>query len=128
MFKIRFNLGRGKNYKKWKITTPNKNYYYYDPNEVNIIMREATLFNAPSISNTIFNGANKRVCAWIECKDIFIKIENGSTDSLKDELRFNPRVSPNWSINDENVDFQKFNILVSKGNKVYNTDIQVIKK
>ena len=37
--KVRFNLGRGTNYMKWKVTYPDGNIEYYNPTEVQLVMK-----------------------------------------------------------------------------------------
>lgn len=122
MFKIRFNLGRGENFKKWKIVTPNKNVLYVNPNEVILCLEEATLKNIPSISTNIFNGANKRICAWIECEKMNIFSTMYLNDLQLSEVSYNPRICPNWLKNGENVDSNSFAKLITFKNKVYHIE------
>lgn len=115
MYRIRFNLGRGPKYKKWKVTSPDKTYQYYDPNEISFILINAKLKNNISTSQKIFNGANKRVCAWIECENIKINY-----DDLKgDEIKYNPRVQPYWEKSNINIDNMEFDYLFTQKNKIY---------
>ena len=37
-YKVRFNLGKGENFMKWKVTSPEGHVDYYDPNEHTLIM------------------------------------------------------------------------------------------
>ena len=93
--KVRFNLGRGKNYLKWKVTHPDGDVIYYSPDEVQLVMTECTFKNHKSTAQKIYDGGNKTVCAWVLCKEIEIK----TTGFIKDEtkkVRYNPRVQPNW--------------------------------
>ena len=70
--KVRFNLGRGKNYMKWKIQYPNGNILYYNPSEVQFVMTNCQLRNYKKVAEKIFNGGNKVVCAWVLCEEINI--------------------------------------------------------
>ena len=93
--KVRFNLGRGKNYLKWKVTHPDNSVIYYSPDEVQLVMTECTFKNHKSTAQKIYDGGNKTVCAWVLCKEIEIK----TTGFIKDEtkkVQYNPRVQPNW--------------------------------
>jgi hypothetical protein len=93
--KVRFNLGRGKNYLKWKVTHPDGDVIYYSPDEVQLVMTECTFKNHKSTAQKIYDGGNKTVCAWVLCKEI----EINTTGFIKDEtkkVRYNPRVQPNW--------------------------------
>jgi hypothetical protein len=99
-YKIRFNLGRGENYLKWKVTSPNGDVNYYEPNDVCLHMENCKLVNQQGTAKKIHDGANKTVCAWIESETVTI------FEPLKDTLNlipkngtkvsFNPRVQPNW--------------------------------
>ncbi len=74
--KVRFNLGRGKNYRKWKIEYPNSKPQYLDPNEVKLVMEGCLLKNYKKVSQRIFEGSNKTVCSWVICDNVIIMIEN----------------------------------------------------
>jgi hypothetical protein len=93
--KVRFNLGRGKNYLKWKVTHPDNSVIYYSPDEVQLVMTECTFKNHKSTAQKIYDGGNKTVCAWVLCKDIKIYTDKTITDETN-RVRYNPRVQPNW--------------------------------
>jgi hypothetical protein len=117
--KVRFNLSRGNNYKKWKITYPGGNIEYLDPNEVTLVMNRCKLRNNKKTAERIFNGEAKSVCAWILCE--YVVITGRSKDTLEEQqrLRYNPRVKPNWDFKDINVDGKDFKIIESRGNSLY---------
>ena len=64
--KVRFNLGKGKNYMKWKLQFPTHSEYY-SPSEYNLAMFGCTLKNSKTTAKKIHDGAHKTVCAWILC-------------------------------------------------------------
>ena len=117
-FKVRFNLGRGKNYLKWKIEHPDKEPEYLDPNEVQLVLRNCELKNNQTSSKKIFDGANKRVCSWVLCESMEVKRNDFSTHS-ENQIRYNPRVQPNWLSNGENVDGEKFDTIISDGRRLF---------
>jgi len=118
MIKVRFNLGKGKNYKKWKITYPDKKVDYYDPKEVQLFMTGCRLKNNKKAAEKIFKGANKSVCAWVECEMIFISGSN--TMQLGSiPIKYNPRIAPNWLKEGEDVDDVYFPAIVSFGKMLY---------
>ena len=121
-FQIRFNLGAGDNYKKWKVTSPQGDVQYIEPNEVNIFMEGCKLCNQKGTATKIFEGANKTVCAWVEADnvDIIRKYDENDFIVFGDEVSYNPRVAPNWTYNNENVDKSEFSDLVTKGRAIYN--------
>jgi hypothetical protein len=107
--KVRFNLGRGKNYMKWKVEYPNKVVEYLNPTEVQLVMKNCQLRNHKGVANKIFNGANKTVCAWVLCEQIEIVTKDFKHyDILSRKLKYNPRVKPNWLLNEEIVDNHYF--------------------
>jgi hypothetical protein len=123
MYRVRFNLGRGVNYKKWKILNiKSKEILIIDPFEKQLELVDCKLINNKKAANNIFNGHNKYVCSWIECKNVnIIELET----SIFKEVSYNPKIAPNW-VNSvgEDIDFKTFSKLVTKNNKVYIADEQ----
>ena len=98
--KVRFNLGKGKNYMKWKIESKS-GVEYHSPDDVTLVMKNCLLKNSRKIAEKIFNGENKTVCAWIVCDSISIinKNEDISVPSFLKLLSYNPRKKPFWTNN-----------------------------
>ena len=74
MYRVRFHLGRGANYMKWQVRDSNGGVRYYDPESVRQVMLNAKLHNRPNVAKKICEGANKTVCAWVECELSLIHI------------------------------------------------------
>jgi hypothetical protein len=110
--KVRFNLGRGKNYMKWKIESESGVEYHY-PAEVQLIMKGCQLKNNRKTAEKIFNGMNKDVCAWVICDSITIKHENFNKVWVKDKITYNPRKAPYWVFNGFEADNDMFDEIVS---------------
>lgn len=104
--KVRFNLGRGKNYMKWKVQRP-EGVEYYSPCDVQLIMYGCQLKNNRKTAEKIFNGMNKDVCAWVLCDSIEIKFDKFEKVWVKDRLSYNPRKQPYWVWNNWDVDNKK---------------------
>ena len=101
--KVRFNLGRGPNYMKWKIQYPSGNVEYASPTSTQLVMTGCQLKNSKKTAQKIFNGEHKTVCAWILCDSIevkFDKFEPYDTYSMCVRLKYNPKVNPNWVYDD----------------------------
>lgn len=118
-YKIRFHLGRGPNYMSWQVARYGS-LFYFDPNKVQLILYDCFLYNNINIANKIFEGKNKTVCAWIQCKEFelnpyFLMVD---TKNLKN-IQYNPRTLPFWSMDGENIDKRSFRCLVTNQNKVY---------
>jgi len=123
--KVRFNLGAGQNYMKWKIEYPDGKVEYLRPTDVQLVMSDCTLKNYKKTAEKIFNGADKTVCAWVLCKEIEIRKENFEPDN-ENKIRYNPRVQPNWMFNGEIVDGKKFDSIISVDYGLYIKESQLI--
>ncbi len=123
-YKIRFNLGRGENYLKWKVTSPNGDVNYYEPNNVCLHMENCKLVNQQGTAKKIHDGANKTVCAWIESETVTIFHPLNIAQGIK--VSFNPRVQPNWVCDGEIVDKGRFDVLYSFENGVYYNDVNMV--
>lgn len=113
MYKVRFHLGRGKNFMKWQVTS-NLNtgdgtgakhiVSYINPQENQLAMLGCKLSVQPTAAQKIHDGANKTVCAWIECEAVQVLEVNRLTPNEQDyRIKFNPRQSPNWTDGYNNV-------------------------
>ena len=112
--KVRFNLSRGINYMKWKITYPDGNVEYHIPTDVQLVMKNCELKNNRNIASKIFNGASKEVCAWILCEEVEIVTENfNSLNIAGKQIKYNPKIQPNWVMDEINVDGLKANQIES---------------
>ena len=107
MYKVRFHLGRGKNFMKWQVTS-NLNtgdgtgakhiVSYINPEENQLAMLGCKLSLQPTAAQKIHDGANKTVCAWIECESVQVLEVNRLKPNEQDyRIKFNPRQSPNWT-------------------------------
>ena len=121
--KVRFNLGRGKNYMKWKVTYSDGQVVYYNPDEVQLVMNDCVFKNHKSTAQKIFDGANKTVCAWILCKDIIVTSTINHTDETR-QVRYNPRVQPNWVMDGHIMDNDCFPQLHTIDRRVFVTVVQ----
>lgn len=125
--KVRFNLGRGANYMKWKVQYPNGLVEYHNPSETQLILKGCQLRNHKGVAKKIFDGANKTVCAWVLCDEIEIIILTTTNylksflklDLMFDRIKYNPRVQPNWLLNDNIVDNEFINSIGSVDSGLY---------
>jgi len=115
--KVRFHLGRGPNYMKWKVESK-EGIAYYDPEEYSLVMTGCTLKNYKKTAEKIYNGGEKVVCAWVLCNKVSIALlQNDVTN--KHQIKYNPRILPNWTINGEIVDNHDYDTIWSNGRKLY---------
>ena len=112
--RVRFNLGRGKNFMKWKVEFPDKRVQYFDPTTTQLVMYGCQLRNYKKVAEKIYNGANKTVCAWVLCESIDIRTKTFIPFDVNcDRIRYNPRIKPNWLLNDEVADDHKVDMIGS---------------
>lgn len=116
--KIAFHLARGKHFQHWQIKLNTGDVVYIDPAENSIILRGCVLKNRKSSSLRIFKGADKERCAWVEFEsyDVVKSIDKVTST----QVRFNPRVSPTWMINNQSdKDDTTFDELFTNNRNIY---------
>jgi hypothetical protein len=129
MYKVRFNLGRGENFMKWKITNLNDNtHQYVDPKQVDLSLVNCELKNYKTTATKINEGSNKTVCAWIICESVktipttlcqqYHRFPSSRSQQWT-KISYNPRVKPYWTINEKDVDGDKFDNLETNGTKIF---------
>ena len=125
MIKVRFNLGRGKNYMKWKISSKNSGVEYHYPKDVQLIMKNCILKNNKKLAKKIFDGQQKDVCAWILCESISINhhdiVKSPITSENAEQVLYNPKIAPFWRLNSSNLSYdnQKFSKIFSVENQLF---------
>ncbi|MAO19679.1 MAG: hypothetical protein CMJ25_02910 [Phycisphaerae bacterium] len=104
MYKVRFHLGRGKNFMKWQVKYLGTEYggddrvSYVSPQNNQLAMIGCKLSLQPTAAQKIHDGANKTVCAWIECEAVQVLDVNRLKPNEQDyRIKFNPHQSPNWT-------------------------------
>ena len=111
--KVRFSLQRGENYMKWRVIGSDGIVTYYNPCDVQLIMKGCTLRNNKKLATKIFNGeSTKVVCAWILCDSLEIR----HSDFVKEsnfKIKYNPKVAPNWTFLGEDIDDRDVSYIVS---------------
>jgi hypothetical protein len=60
MYKVRFHLARGENFRKWQVLHNGKREYY-DPESVSLVMEGCRLHNNPRVARII--NAQRSQCA-----------------------------------------------------------------
>jgi hypothetical protein len=110
--KVRFNLGRGENYMKWKVQYPNGYTKYFRPSDVQLVMTDCILKNSRTTALKILNGEHKVVCAWVLCDNIEIREDNFIGDNGQ-QVKYNPRVLPFWNKDGVDMDGSKIKEMYS---------------
>jgi hypothetical protein len=115
--KLRFNLGRGKNYRKWKIEYPDSKPIYLDPNEVKLVLEGCLLKNYKKTAQRIYDGLNKTVCSWVICDNIIITKPIPHLGGKV--ISYNPRVKPHWVFEGNDADNLTFDNIISDGRQLF---------
>ena len=118
--KVRFNLSAGKNYMKWKVEYPDRKPEYYDPKEFQLVLGGCVLKNHKTTAQKIHDGAHKTVCAWVLCQMISIH-KAGAVEITENcyQIKYNPRVRPNWMWDEEVMDGCNLHTMVSDVNRLH---------
>ena len=73
-YKIRFNLGRGENYLKWKVTSPNGAVNYYEPNKASWLTNKVLLKRFTMEQTRLFVlGLNVKLLSFKELSNAHLK-------------------------------------------------------
>ena len=132
MYKVRFHLAQGENFMKWQIksrvndgTGARDVIEYHDPEEVTLLMSKCKLRNQASTAKKINEGANKTVCAWIDCENVRVLDRKIPQTHIDDFVRFNPRIKPYWMGRNQsdNLDNQEIETLWTDGRNILTTNI-----
>lgn len=126
--KVRFSLQRGENYMKWRVIDSDGIVTYYNPCDVQLIMKGCTLRNNKKVATKIYNGeSTKVVCAWILCDEIEIR----HSDFIKEsdyKIKYNPKLAPHWMFLGEDIDDRNISYIYSVDSKLHiDIDMDVCK-
>jgi len=123
MHEVRFHLQSGPNFRKWQVKTingRNKKVAYYDPNEVQLELKECTLVNKLGKARKVHKEGVKDVSGWITCKEVLTT--QNPTDGLE-RLFYNPIKNVNWRRESDEGEFQwdgtQYQTLITGGRQVY---------
>jgi len=124
MYRVRFHLQSGKNYKCWQICQMNGSRRvketYYDPSKVQLELVECKLVNKVKIARKVHAEGVKDVAGWVECREV--KISENPVDGLE-RLFYNPILDPNWRRDGDDGEFvwdnSEYKTLVTQGKRVY---------
>lgn len=93
-YKLKFHLGKGKNYQKWQLRSENT-VDYYDPNLVNLVLFDCYLSNQINAAKKIHAGGNRQPIAYIWFNNFEIS-QNLEHLNLDQPIYYNPKIVPYW--------------------------------
>jgi len=120
-FKVRFHLGRGKDYMKWRLEdSKERKVEFLDPDSVQLVMTNCVLTNRSNRAKKIFSGEiNKEPIAFIQCAHVE-KRKKFEKIIPVGKLSYNPRKAPHWQdINGNDIDGHYFDKIITSGRSVY---------
>ncbi len=117
--KVRFHLGRGVNFRHWRIQYPNGDVQFINPTEHQIHLIGCQVKNSKKTAQRIFEGYEKVVCAWILCDEVRIVSHSFYDEANATRLLYNPKVTPNWVCNGTDVDNANFEFIFNVDYRLY---------
>lgn len=119
MIKVRFHLAKGPNFQKWQVVD-NFQTRYHEPDNFSLILENCILKNYRKTAERIFQGQNKTVCAWIECRLIDVVEDLDLNFNYLDKINYNPRIAPYWQDGKKNnIDLCCFDRIVTHKKNLY---------
>ena len=120
-FKVRFHLGAGENFLKWRVENLDTGVVeFFDPKDYDLELENCKLHNQKGSAQKIHDGANKTVCAWVMAEKVAVLIGGNCCFPPKDAVSYNPRKQPYWIDAESNdVDKKEFTWLETQGRQLY---------
>lgn len=115
---VRFHLARGEHYRHWQVKRGSE-VHYYDPSLYSLILWGCRLQNHVKTAQKIHDGANKSVCAWVECEMVEVHTDYPQEVIAAGEITYNPRVTPHWIRDGEACDKAEFHQMITYQNRLY---------
>lgn len=118
-FKVRFHLGAGENFMKWRVeNVQTKEVKFYDPKKVCLAIENAHLSNSKVSSTKIHTlKTSKTVVSWIMSTSVTVVSNGKITPSVYGtRVAYNPHVLPHWTKKAETEDELKNAIKVPNKN------------
>lgn len=118
MYRVRFHLGAGPNFKHWQVRTKDT-VQYHDPQETSLVMLGCLLVNEKSTAEKVHEKQKRDVCGWVLCERLEV---NPQIHEEKGEmLLYDPKILPNWTWDGQNMDGTRWDKLMTDGKRVYTT-------
>lgn len=120
MFKVRFHLGKGKNFLQWQVRGP-EGVRYYDPERSTLTLRGCVLKNRSSIATKVNKTQKRDVCGHVACEVVEV-CDRPSVD-IGEMVHFDPKIAPYWTVEGSAgpQDGLRIPTLVSSGRRLYKT-------
>ena len=115
---VRFHLARGEYYRHWQVKC-GLEVNYYDPSPYSLILWNCRLQNHTKTAQRIRDGANKSVCAWVECEMVEIHVGYPQEVIAAGEIAYSPRVTPHCVREGRECDKATFRQMITNESKLF---------
>lgn len=122
MIRVKLHLTKGAHYRQFQVKDLRSgDVEYVNPETQSLCMVDCVLKNRKKTAQRIFDGANREVCAWVECDMVqIVDAQNGSLDASCKAVLYNPKVAPYFcDVNGNNLDGFRFPKMVTVGRTVF---------
>ncbi len=121
MYKVRFHLGSGPNFKHWQVRC-GKSVYYHDPERTFLVMHGCLLVNERRTAEKVHEQQVRDVCGWVLCESL--EAHERQTEDKGEMLLYDPKILPHWTRESEcqNIDGTTWSKLVTHGRRVFTTN------
>lgn len=122
MYKVRFHLGQGENFRKWQIkNTATGAVDYVNPETCTLVMVGCKLRVQPAAARKINRReTSKTVCAWIDAEQVRAQYNGVMPKPKGPVVRFNPHVSEHWQGEQgETLDNAEIPAMVTSGRAIF---------
>jgi hypothetical protein len=120
-FKVRFHLGAGENFMKWRVENVETGAVeFFDPKVYDLELEDCKLYNQKGSAEKIFNGDNKTVCAWVMVRKVATLIGGKCCFPDEDKVSYNPKVQPYWRDQEgNNIDKKEIPMMETMGRQLF---------
>jgi hypothetical protein len=120
-FKVRFHLGAGENFMKWRVEDINNGHVeFFDPKYYDLELIDCKLHNHKGTAKKIHEGENKTVCAWVMAKGVAFITGGRCCHPDEDMISYNPKIQPFWRDHKgNNIDKKEILLMETMGRQLY---------
>ena len=115
MYRVRFHLAAGPNFRRWQVRGPGRSVVYHDPDSVSLILRECRLVVRPAAAARVHAAGVKDVCGWIAAESVEAV---APFEAAGASVKFDPITSVHWYVGGMVADGLPLPVLVTSHRRV----------
>ena len=97
MYKVRFHLGAGKNFRHWQVRQPGR-VEYFNPAEVQLVLVNCRLRSILSAAKRVQERQVRAVCGWVECEWFTSFVTASMAIHGLPRASYDPKADPFWRV------------------------------